>query len=60
MGFKREKDYHIGFRIDRETHDKFWYVAEYEGRTGNGQMVYLMRQCIEEFERAHGPINLEE
>lgn len=59
MKSKKEKDYHVGFRMDRETHDKLWYIAEYEGRSGTAQMIYLMRQCIEEFERKHGPIKFE-
>ncbi|MCQ5045068.1 MULTISPECIES: hypothetical protein [Oscillospiraceae] len=46
--------------MDKETHDKLFYIAEYEGRTGSGQILYLIRRCITEFEQVHGKINLEE
>ena len=54
------RDSHLGFRMDKETHDKLFYIAEYEGRTGSGQILYLIRRCITEFEQVHGKINLEE
>lgn len=31
---KKPRDSHLGFRMDKETHDKLFYIAEYEGRTG--------------------------
>ena len=55
---KREK--HLGLRIDQETHDKIFYIAEYEGRSGSGQILYLMRKCIAEFEKEHGKIEWDE
>ncbi len=55
---KREK--HIGFRIDNELHDKMVYIAEYEGRSLTWQMVHLMQDCVRDFEKEHGPIELEE
>ena len=57
---KKPRDSHLGFRMDKETHDKLFYIAEYEGRTGSGQILYLIRRCITEFEQVHGKINLEE
>ena len=57
---KKPRDSHLGFRMDKETHDKLFYIAEYEGRTGSGQILYLFRRCITEFEQVHGKINLEE
>jgi hypothetical protein len=44
-------------RIDPTLMDKFGYVAEYEGRTKNGQLIYLIRQCVAEFEKEHGTID---
>jgi predicted DNA-binding protein len=55
---KREK--HLGIRIDSETHYKLFYIAEYEGRTGSGQILYLIRKCIAEFEKENGKIELED
>ena len=42
---------HISIRFDTETHDKLFYIAEYEGRSGSGQIMYLIRKCIAEFEK---------
>lgn len=49
---------HLGLRIDSDTHDKIFYIAEYEGRSGSGQILYLIRRCITDFEKEHGKIEL--
>ena len=46
----------LSIRIDKETLDKLHYIASYEGRSANRQTVYLIRKCIEDFERKHGEI----
>ncbi len=46
-------------RIDSEILDKFHYVADYEGRSANSQLVVLVRKCIEDFEKEHGKIGEE-
>ena len=51
---------HLSIRMDGELHDKFQYVAAYEGRSMSGQILYLIQSCIREFEKEHGPIQLEE
>ncbi len=51
---------HIGLRVSPEVHNKLRYLATYEGRTINGQVQYLILQCIRNFEKEHGPIDLEE
>ena len=53
-----DKSKHLSIRFDAETHDKIFYIAEYEGRTGSGQIMYLIRRCIADFEREHGRIEL--
>ena len=50
----------IGLRVRPEVHQKLRYIAEYEGRTINGQALYLILSCIREFEKEHGPIPEEE
>ncbi len=50
------KDKHLGIRIDNELHYKLHYISKYEGRSGNGQILYLIRKCILEFEDKHGKI----
>lgn len=47
---------YIGVRVLPEVHDKMAYIAEYEGRTLNGQVYYLMQECIRRFEKEHGTI----
>lgn len=49
-----KKDKHIGLRIDSDTHAKLKALAEYEGRSINGELLYLVRQAILEHERIHG------
>lgn len=44
--------------IDRELHDKLHYLSRYEGRSANGEVLYLIRQVIERFETEHGTIEL--
>ena len=51
-----DKGKHISIRFDTETHDKLFYIAEYEGRSGSGQILYLIRRCIVDFEQEHGKI----
>ncbi|MBR5095035.1 MAG: Arc family DNA-binding protein [Oscillospiraceae bacterium] len=53
-----DKKSHYTLRIDQELLDKLGYVAEYEGRTKNGELVYMIRKRIAAFEKEHGPIEL--
>ena len=46
----------VGIRVSPETHRKLRYIAQYEGRTLNGQVLYLIQKCIRDFEKANGPI----
>lgn len=50
----------IGLRVDMESYRKLRYIARYEWRTINGQVYHLIRACILEFEREHGPIPWED
>lgn len=51
-----EKDKHLGLRIDSDTHKKLKNLAEYDGRSINGEVLYLIRQAIEEHEKNHGSL----
>ncbi len=55
-----KKDKHLGIRIDKETHYKLHYISKYEGRTGNGQVLYLICKCIKEFEEKYHKIEINE
>lgn len=47
---------HLSIRMDEEMHDKFQYIAAYEGRSMSGQILYLIQRCVREFEKEHGSI----
>lgn len=47
---------YVGLRVSPEALHKLHYIAEYEGRSVNGQAYYLILTCIREFEQKHGPI----
>ncbi len=51
-----DKHKHLGIRVDELLHAKLRYISEYEGRSMNGQILYLIQTCIREFEKENGPI----
>ncbi len=51
MSKDNNKDKHLGLRIDSNTHKKLKEMAEYEGRSINGEVLYLVRQAIREYEK---------
>ena len=51
-----EKDKHLGLRIDSETHKKLKSLAEFDGRSINGEGLYLIRQAIASHEHNHGAL----
>ena len=53
---RNKNNKHLGIEIEPELHQKLKYVARYEGRSINGQILYLVRQCVMAFEKEHGPI----
>lgn len=54
---RNKKNKHLGIKIDPEMHYKLHYIADYEGRSANGQVLYLIRRRIREFEAKNGKIN---
>ena len=57
----RNKDNrHLGIEIEPDLHSKLKYIAKYEGRSINGQILYLVRQWIKDFEKENGIIEIEE
>ena len=55
---RNKKNKHLGIEINPELHYKLRYIASYEGRSGNGQILYLIRKCIKEFEDSEGVIEI--
>lgn len=39
----------LSIRIDSDTLGKLHIIADYEGRSANSQILYLIRQCIEKY-----------
>lgn len=56
---RNKKNKHLGIEVEPELHHKLKYIAKYEGRSANGQIVYLIRQCIRDFENREGEIPFE-
>ena len=54
----KEDAKHLGLRINKTLLEKFHYASDYEGRSANGQLIYLIRQFVADFERTHGPIEV--
>lgn len=52
-----DKDKHLGLRIDAETHRKLKSMAEFDGRSINGEVLYLIRQAIIQHEKEHGKLD---
>ena len=46
----------ISIRFEQEMLYKIGYVADYEGRSVNSQVLVLVRDCIRRFEEENGPI----
>lgn len=56
----RNKDNkHLGIEVEADVHGKLKYIAKYEDRSINGQILYLIRKCIKEFEEQNGEIKLD-
>ncbi|MBE5906601.1 MAG: Arc family DNA-binding protein [Lachnospiraceae bacterium] len=45
-----KKEKHLGLRIDEETHQKLKEMASYNGRSINGEVLYIIRQAIRKYE----------
>ncbi len=49
---------HFGLRINSDLLYKFHFICDYEGRSANSQILFLIRNAIEEYEQKHGKIFL--
>lgn len=47
----------VSIRIEEEMLNKISYIADYEGRSVNSQVLVLIRQNIKAFEDANGAID---
>jgi hypothetical protein len=46
----------VSIRIPSELLKELHYVADYEGRSANSQILYLIRRCVRDFKEEHGEI----
>ena len=53
---RNKNNKHLGIEIDPELHYKLHYISKYYGRSANGEILYLIRQEIKEFEKNEGVI----
>ncbi len=56
---RNKNNKHLGIEVDPVLHYKLHYIAKFEGRSANGQILYLIRQCIKKFELENGEISLD-
>ena len=47
----------LSIRIDEEMLNKLHMVADYEGRSANAQILILIRDCFQAYEKEHGKID---
>ena len=52
-----EIDKHLGLRIVTETHDKLRILAEYDGLSIKGEVLFLFRQAIRQHEQEYKLLN---
>ncbi len=45
-------------RVDKNLFKKFRYVAEYNGRSANKELIQLMKEVVETFENKHEKIDI--
>ncbi len=54
------KQKHLSIRCDSDILNKFYYVSKYNGRSGSGQILYMIRSVVEQFEKDNGKITNED
>ena len=52
------KSYSI--RIEQDLLHKLHYMAAYDGRSANSQVLYYIKQAVTAFEKKNGPIEIAE
>ena len=48
----------LSIRIDEEMLNKLHVVADYDGRSANSQILILIRECVEKYEKEHAEIRI--
>lgn len=58
-GDTMDRDKHLGLKISTEMHYKLHYICNYEGRSANAHIRYLIKNNIDQFEKEHGQIEID-
>jgi len=53
---RNKENKHLGIEIEPDLHSKLKFVSKYEGRSINGEVIYLIRQAVRNFEKENGEI----
>ena len=53
---RNKNNKHLGIEVDPELHYKLHYISKYYGRSANGEILFLIRQAIKDFEKQEGEI----
>ena len=53
---RNKNNKHLGIEIDPELHYKLHYISKYYGRAANGEILFVIRQAIKDFEKTEGEI----
>ena len=48
----------LSIRIEDEMLNKLHVISDYEGRSANSQILILIRDLIERYEKEHGKIEI--
>ncbi len=54
---RNKQNKHLGLEIEPDLHSKLKYIAKYEDRSINGEIIYLIKKAIREFENQNGEIS---
>ena len=49
----------LSIRIEEKMLNKLHFIADYEGRSANRQILILIRDAIEKYEKKHGEIHVD-
>ena len=55
---RNKNNKHLGIEIDPELHYNLHYISKYYGRSANGQILFLIREAIKDFEKVDGKIEI--
>jgi len=50
----------FNIRTEQDIFDKISYIAKQNERSANKEIVYLIKKAIEQYEKEHGTINIQQ